>query len=292
MAPVWGMQLACWRAGMLGRDLSKLDEWAERSLTEFRKSKGFPADILGEIVFAKVYKKEREQVGKIKPLQTKLVCSAGSCSGSSSDGLAKCWILPSYLGTVAVHCKGFRRDQGTLRIQWQECACDPGSQRRGADARGLAVGEVNPKSWGEIVSLALAKLPFKASLYKGFPAMSVSLIKATKLLSFIPFDHHDCSKTTTVGTVGSRVHPQQVSVDNTKLCGAVNTLEGRDAIQRDLDRLERRAHVNLMRFDKAKCKILHMGQSYPKHKYRLGGKWLESSLEEKELGVLVIRSSP
>jgi len=35
---------------------------------------------------------------------------------------------------------------------------------------------------------------------------------------------------------------------NTKPCGAVNTLEGMDAIQRDLDRLERWACVNLKKF--------------------------------------------
>ncbi|GAB0185706.1 triadin [Grus japonensis] len=74
--------------------------------------------------------------------------------------------------------------------------------------------------------------------------------------------------------------------DNTKLCGAVDTLEGRNAIQKDLDRLERWACGNFMKLNKAKCKVLHMGRGNLKHNYRLGGEWLESSPEEKNLGVL------
>ncbi|GAB0205433.1 mitochondrial enolase superfamily member 1 [Grus japonensis] len=75
--------------------------------------------------------------------------------------------------------------------------------------------------------------------------------------------------------------------DDTKLCGVVNMLEGRDAVQRDLDRLERWAPVNLMKFNKAKCKVLHVGQCNPKHNYRLGEEWIESSPEGKDLGVLI-----
>jgi len=45
--------------------------------------------------------------------------------------------------------------------------------------------------------------------------------------------------------------------------------------------------VNLVKFNKAKCKVLHMGQGNLKHKYRLGREWLASSAEEKDLGELV-----
>ncbi|CAM5085184.1 unnamed protein product [Natator depressus] len=70
--------------------------------------------------------------------------------------------------------------------------------------------------------------------------------------------------------------------DDTKLGGEVDILEGRDRIQRALDKLEDWAKRNLMRFNKTR--VLHLGWKNPMHRYRLGTEWLGSSSAEKNLG--------
>ena len=46
--------------------------------------------------------------------------------------------------------------------------------------------------------------------------------------------------------------------DDIKLNGVANTLEDRNKIQNDLDRLEHWAENNRMKFSMDKCKVLHL----------------------------------
>jgi len=75
--------------------------------------------------------------------------------------------------------------------------------------------------------------------------------------------------------------------DDTKLGGVADTPEGCAAIQQDLDQLESWAAINLMRFNRSKCRVLHLGKNNPKYQYRLGNDLLERSYAEKDLGVVV-----
>ncbi|PKU41782.1 hypothetical protein llap_7914 [Limosa lapponica baueri] len=73
---------------------------------------------------------------------------------------------------------------------------------------------------------------------------------------------------------------------NLQLSRVVDMSERSDAIQRDLDKLNKWTHVNLMKFNKAKCKLFHMSWHNPWYQYRLGDERIERSPAKKDLGEL------
>lgn len=72
-----------------------------------------------------------------------------------------------------------------------------------------------------------------------------------------------------------------------KLCGAVNMTERWDAIHRDLDRLEKLVYMKLMKFNKTKCIVLHVGKGNPQYQYRLEDYLIERSPAHKNIGIML-----
>lgn len=72
--------------------------------------------------------------------------------------------------------------------------------------------------------------------------------------------------------------------NETKLSGAVDMTEGKDTIERDVDRLEEWSHVNLMKFNKSKCKVHQLGWGNPQKQYKLDNERIESKEGLRDIG--------
>ena len=67
-----------------------------------------------------------------------------------------------------------------------------------------------------------------------------------------------------------RIEATIKSANNTKLQGVADTTECCAAIQQDLNRVESWGERNMMRFNKSKCRVLHLGKNNHMNQHRLG----------------------
>ena len=75
--------------------------------------------------------------------------------------------------------------------------------------------------------------------------------------------------------------------DDTKMCKGVNCISDADILQKDLRNLENWAKDWQMEFNKEKCLVLHVGKLNKHFNYKLGDKELKSSVNERDLGIIV-----
>ena len=75
--------------------------------------------------------------------------------------------------------------------------------------------------------------------------------------------------------------------DDSKAGRVVDTAEDREFFQEMLDRLETLSQDWQLLFNRGKCKVMHFGKKNPRQEYTMGEHTLESSKQEKDLGVLI-----
>ena len=75
--------------------------------------------------------------------------------------------------------------------------------------------------------------------------------------------------------------------DDSKAGRVVDSPEDREAFQTMLNRLETWSQEWQLLFNRSKCKVMHFGKDNPRQEYTMGGAALESSTQEKDLGVLI-----
>ena len=75
--------------------------------------------------------------------------------------------------------------------------------------------------------------------------------------------------------------------DDTKLGGLANSLESTKVIQKDLEIIQKWPETWQIKFNIAKCKVLHVGNKNIRQDYFMGGIKLECAQVEKDLGVMV-----
>ena len=79
-------------------------------------------------------------------------------------------------------------------------------------------------------------------------------------------------------------------VDDTKMSGKANCMEGVERLKRDLDRLSEWARTWQMEYNVGKCEIIHFGRSNSRRDYYLKGEKLQHATVQRDLGVLVNKS--
>ena len=79
----------------------------------------------------------------------------------------------------------------------------------------------------------------------------------------------------------------KIFADDTKLFLEVRSVDGSEKLQQDLDNLVLWSQKLQLVFNESKCKVIHLGTSNTRHTYTMSATPLESTPDEKDLGVVM-----